>query len=109
VKKPSAPYSITILGHSYKADISRAFYSNGRRALTFIDADDASPIARITVNLPDNELAEGEIALNHDIVQDLIRELPAHGIAHPPHRQVHPHGSYIPFHISFLCEDFSNA
>lgn len=36
-------------------------YSNKRIAIQLVDAEDGSPIATATVNLPDKELKEGEV------------------------------------------------
>lgn len=38
-------------------------YDNGRVALQLIDAEDGSPIAKATVNLPDVPLADDEVAI----------------------------------------------
>lgn len=41
--------------------IKQAEYDNGRRALMLIDAVDGSPIAKATVNIPEQPLAKNEV------------------------------------------------
>ena len=43
-----------------EASVERGEYGNGRLAIQLVDAETEEPIANLTVNLPDEELAEGE-------------------------------------------------
>ena len=56
----------------YEVEISLAQYANGRTAIQLVDANDGSPIARATVNLPDEDLDDNEVILNvNDGMEDM--------------------------------------
>ena len=40
-----------------------AQYGNGRLAIILVDAEDSSPIATATVNLPDEDMTDDEVAI----------------------------------------------
>jgi hypothetical protein len=78
---------ITFLGIDYEVKISR-FNTNNRPALFLIDCSDGSP-ARISVNLPQIEMADNETAIknyseNDGILEHLIKD----GIVSEPVRFV---------------------
>jgi len=61
VESPRKTYKYTCFGKTYIVHIRQGFYAGGRLALELIDDRLAGPVAKITVNLPEAELSEGEI------------------------------------------------
>ena len=47
----------------FKCRVVKAQYGNGATALQLVDAEDSSPIARATVNIPEVELGENEVII----------------------------------------------
>jgi hypothetical protein len=77
-------------GTVYRVRLEKHKYANGRTALTLVDADDGEQVACATVNLPEQQLAPGEVfvktwsenegmldfLLKNRIVEDMGREVP---------------------------------
>ena len=62
-----------------------ACYENGRPAILLVDANDESPIATASVNLPDINLAEGLIAIkDYAENEGMLNALMDAGIVSPP-------------------------
>lgn len=59
IMKLITPYS------EYNVSLSWGNYSNGRRALRLIDQEDGLPVMTVTVNVPDEELAENELIIKN--------------------------------------------
>lgn len=67
----------------------QGYYSNNRIALQLIDEEDRSPVAKCTVNLPDEPLAEDEVAIkNWSENKGILEVLIDARIISPPHRTV---------------------
>lgn len=61
-----------------RATIKDLKYTNGRRAIQLIDYEDGSPIACLTVNLPNNNLEPDEFFVktwseNEEIAKDCLK------------------------------------
>ena len=54
---------IKVLGYNCKLHIAR--YSNGRVAISLVDAVDGSPIFKATVNVPSENVPEGYVAIKN--------------------------------------------
>lgn len=64
-------------------------YSNGRRAIRLFDANDGGPVATASVNLPEIDLAEDEIAIKtYSENTGILEVLLDGGVLAPPHREV---------------------
>lgn len=69
--------TFTAFGAEVTARPEFARYANGRLAIKMVDAEDGSPWATLTVNMPDDHLADGEVfikdwAENEEMVLALI-------------------------------------
>ena len=53
------PYS------NYTVVLTAGSYANGRKAIRIVDAEDGIPVMTATVNMPDENLEEGEIILKN--------------------------------------------
>ena len=59
-------------------------YSNGRPALLLVDAVNGEPIAKATVNLPDEPLLPGEVFIkNWHENEGMLKALEKYGIVEP--------------------------
>lgn len=59
-------------------------YANGRPALVLVDAEDGSPIAAATVNLPDVTLGRNQVAIKDwSENEGLLKALTAAGVVKP--------------------------
>lgn len=47
----------------WNCKLQQAQYDNGRLALMLVDAEDGSPIAKATVNIPEEKLAANEVII----------------------------------------------
>ncbi|MEW7987684.1 MAG: hypothetical protein AB2777_20700 [Candidatus Thiodiazotropha endolucinida] len=74
-------------------------YGNGRPALELLHAETGEPIARASINLVNEPMADDEIAINHDFRDELLSCLTQAEIIYPPHRYVTPPGSFVEFAI----------
>lgn len=70
--------------------VERSRYSNNNRtALLLIDAEDGEPVATATVNLPEVEMAPGEVAIkNWSENEGMVEVLVQAGVIEPPHREI---------------------
>ena len=57
LKTPYANYTVYL--------INAGSYANGRKAIRIVDAEDGIPVMTATVNMPDENLEEGEIILKN--------------------------------------------
>ena len=53
----------TVKFSNWTCDVAYAIYENGRLAIQLMDAEDHSPVATATVNLPDVDLDGDEVAI----------------------------------------------
>lgn len=82
-----------------ECNLSFGKYENGRLALSLVDPEDGLPIARVSVNIPDQPLCDDEIFVKDYSENEGMEEfLKSNGIASPTYRWV-PSG-----HIS--CQAF---
>lgn len=66
---------------SWKCEVVFATYPNGRTAIQLVDAEDGSPVATATVNVPDAVLGEDEILVkNWSENQGMLAALVAAGL-----------------------------
>jgi hypothetical protein len=64
--------------------IRKLRYDNGRPALQLVDAEDGSPIATATVNLPDVALGRNQVAIkNYSENEGMLDALVAAGVVKP--------------------------
>lgn len=64
--------------------VEKRCYSNGRPALQLIDAEDGSPIATATVNLPNVPLGKNQVAIKDwSENQGMLRALTEAGVIEP--------------------------
>jgi hypothetical protein len=64
--------------------VEKRCYSNGRPALQLIDAEDGSPIATATVNLPDVALGSNQVAIkDYAENEGMLQALTEAGIVKP--------------------------
>ena len=69
--------------------VDTGYYGNGRLAVTLLEVDTHEPIMVATVNLPDADLAEDEVAIkNWSENEGVLRFLIANDLVHPPHRKI---------------------
>lgn len=47
----------------FDCTVQKRYYANGRPALLLVDAEDGSPVATATVNLPDVSLGKNQVAI----------------------------------------------
>ncbi len=74
-------------------------YADGRPAIALV-ADDGSPVATATVNVPDIQLDPDEVVIKDwSENQGMLEALIDAGIVHPPHRSV-PFG----FVVGHVCK-----
>lgn len=74
-----------ILG--YDALLDKKKYGNGRTAIQFLDAEDGCPIVMATVNLPDADIAEDEVAIkDYSENEGILQELMDQGVVSAPLR-----------------------
>jgi hypothetical protein len=74
-----------ILG--YDAYMMKRKYSNGRLALEFLDPEDGCPIVMATVNLPDADIADDEVAIkDYSENAGILQELMDQGVVSAPLR-----------------------
>jgi hypothetical protein len=68
----------------WSCTIRKRQYANGRSALQLIDAEDGSPIARATVNLPDEPLGKNQVLIK-DYAENagMLDALVAAGVVKP--------------------------
>lgn len=67
--------------------VQLAKYGNGRTAIQLMDYDDASPVATASVNLPDVEMADDEVAIKDwSENEGMLSALLDAGIVAPPVR-----------------------
>lgn len=68
-------------------DVSFAQYGNGRTAIRLTDAETKQPIATASVNLPDEEMADDEVAIkNWSENEGMLEVLMGAGIVSGPVR-----------------------
>lgn len=73
----------------WRCRVEHRRYGNGRTALQLVDAEDGSPIAKATVNLPDVEMAPDEVAIkSYAENEGLLEVLTDAGIVEPTSRVV---------------------
>lgn len=73
----------------WRCRVKEGRYGNGRTALQLVDAEDGSPIAKATVNLPDVEMAPDEVAIkDYAENEGMLRALTDAGIVEPTSRVV---------------------
>ena len=58
-------YTITLGNHTYNVFIKLNKYVNKRTQIQLLDAEDGSPIAVVTVNLPNEPMMEDEAAIKN--------------------------------------------
>jgi len=64
--------------------VQRRQYGNGRPALELVDAEDGSPIAKATVNLPDTPLGKNQVFIkNYAENEGMLEALVAAGVVKP--------------------------
>jgi hypothetical protein len=64
--------------------VQKCQYGNGRPALKLVDAEDGSPIATATVNLPDVPLGGNQVAIkSYSENEGLLQALIAAGVVKP--------------------------
>ena len=77
------PYS------EYQVELAKGSYSNGRTAIELIDAEDGCPVMVATINVPDAELAEGEIIIkNYSENEGVLEFLQENEIVGPVKRNI---------------------
>lgn len=74
-------------------------YFNGRVGLRLFDENTGEPMAAVSINLPDIELDEDEMAINHDIGFSTVQACIGAGLLAIPHREALPSGSFVKFSI----------
>jgi Domain of unknown function (DUF4313) len=84
-----APEGPQVVFKDWVCSVQKHQYDNGRLALQLVDAVDGDPIARATVNLPNEQIAEGEIFVkNHSENEGMLQALQQAGIVEPTGRMV---------------------
>ena len=69
--------------------IDTGYYGNGRLAVSLLEVDTHEPVMVATVNLPDADLAEDEVAIkNWSENEGVLPFLIENEIVHPPHRKI---------------------
>lgn len=69
--------------------VQKAEYDNGRPALRLVDAEDGSPIATATVNLPDVPLGKNQVAIkSYSECEGMLDALVAAGVVKPTGQSV---------------------
>lgn len=77
------PYS------EYQVELAKGSYSNGRTAIELIDAEDGCPVMVATINVPEVELAEGEIIIkNYSENEGVLEFLQENEIVGPVKRSI---------------------
>jgi len=65
----------------YICKLEKHKYDNGRLALCLVDHEDGSPVATITVNMPQHKLEENEVFIkNHSENEGTLEALEEHGL-----------------------------
>lgn len=68
----------------WTCSVQKRQYDNGRPALRLIDAEDGSPIATATVNLPDVDLSKNQVAIkDYSENEGMLDALVAAGVVKP--------------------------
>lgn len=81
--KLKTPYS------EYQVELAKGSYSNGRTAIELIDAEDGCPVMVATINVPEVELAEGEIIIkNYSENEGVLEFLQENEIVGPVKRNI---------------------
>lgn len=74
----------TVKFRDWNCVVVKREYDNGRPALQLIDAEDGSPIARATVNLPDVELGPNQVIVkSYSENEGMLEALVAADVALP--------------------------
>jgi hypothetical protein len=74
---------------SWDCIVCKRQYDNGRPALQLIDAEDGSPIAAATVNLPDVPLGRNQVAIkSYSENEGMLDALVAAGVVKPTGQMV---------------------
>jgi len=77
----------TVLFQGVQCNVVRQTYSNGRISLRLVAAADGEPMAAVTTNLPEVDLADDELIVkNADENEGLLEALVAGGIVTPTGR-----------------------
>ncbi|WP_205679000.1 hypothetical protein [Aquisphaera insulae] len=93
---------------SWDCLVQKRQYGNGRPALQLIDADDGSPIATATVNLPDVPLGKNQVAIkDYGENAGMLKALAEAGIVKPTGQTI-PSG-YVEVPICELQPPFRDA
>lgn len=93
---------------SWDCIVRKCQYDNGRPALQLIDAEDGSPIATATVNLPDVPLGRNQVAIKDwSENEGMLKALTEAGIVKPTGQTV-PSG-YVEVPICELQPPFLDA
>lgn len=78
-------------------------YANQRIALCLIDSLDGSPVATASSNLPDEQIAQDEVAIkDYTENKGMLNFLVSNKVVHPPHRFVK--SGYVEFPIVRLID-----
>jgi len=79
----------TIKFRGWDCEVQVLRYANGRPAIQLVDAQTGEPLARATVNLPDEYLSPNEVFIkNYSENEGILDALVAGGVVVPPHRYV---------------------
>ncbi len=77
--------TVTFLGFKCNVEVKR--FGNNRPALVLTDAEDGSPVARVSVNLPEVEMADNETGIkNWSENEGLLEILVEGGVVSEPNR-----------------------
>lgn len=88
--------------------VQKGQYGNGRPALKLIDAEDGSPIATATVNLPDVPLGTNQVAIkDYGENEGMLQALTEAGIVKPTGQSVA--SGYVEVPICELQPPFRDA
>ncbi len=70
-------------------DLSIGRYANGRMGFDLFDAQEGDPVAKCTINLPDHDLAQDEVAIkNYSENEGMLESLQQAGVVGPVLRSV---------------------
>lgn len=83
-------------------------YANGRPALVLVDAEDGSPIAKATVNLPDVPLGKNQVAIKDWAENEgMLKALTEAGIVKPTGQTIR--SGYVDVPVCELQPPFREA
>ena len=77
------------------------YYGNGRQALSMFHAETGETVLHVSVNLHEDELNPGEMAISHNVTTDQLISMIDANLISLPHRGIKPRASFVIFGVCY--------